>query len=104
MEIRETTRFSEWLSGLRDRQARARILVRITRLAMGNPGDVRPVGGGVSELRLTYGPGYRIYYVQRGTELIVLLAGGDKSSQQQDIERARELAAADAQSGEDERT
>lgn len=92
MEIRETTQFSSWLADLRDRQARARILVRITRLAKGNPGDVKPVGNGVSELRLTYGPGYRIYYFQRNEELIILLVGGSKSTQKKDIESAHRLA------------
>lgn len=92
MEIRETERYSNWLSGLKDAKARARILVRINRLALGNPGDVKHVGSGVSELRLFYGPGYRVYYVQRGEALIILLVGGDKSSQQSDIAEAIELA------------
>jgi putative addiction module killer protein len=77
---------------LRDSRARARVAIRIDRLAEGNPGDVRPVGGGVSELRIDYGPGYRVYYVQRGDQLIILLCGGDKDSQDADIRRARELA------------
>jgi putative addiction module killer protein len=77
---------------LRDRSARARILVRIDRLALGNPGDVMPIGEGVSELRIDYGPGYRVYYVQRGTVLVVLLAGGNKRSQDRDIRTALELA------------
>lgn len=77
---------------LRDRRARARILARIRRLQLGNPGDVEPVGGGVSELRISYGPGYRVYFVQHGAALVVLLAGGDKRTQQRDIARARELA------------
>ena len=92
MEIRETLQFSSWLADLRDRQARARVLVRITRLAQGNPGDVKPVGNGVSELRLTYGPGYRIYYFKRNEELIILLVGGSKSTQKKDIESAHRLA------------
>ena len=92
MEIRETIQFSSWLADLRDRQARARVLVRITRLAQGNPGDVKPVGNGVSELRLTYGPGYRIYYFKRNEELIILLVGGSKSTQKKDIESAHRLA------------
>jgi len=92
MDVRETDLFAAWMAGLRDRQAKARILVRISRLANGNPGDVRPVGSGISELRLTFGPGYRIYYVQRGEQLIILLAGGDKSTQQKDIATALELA------------
>jgi putative addiction module killer protein len=80
-DIRETDEFSAWLSALRDKRARAKILIRIERLAKGNPGDVAPVGDGVSELRINYGPGYRAYYVQRGTEYVLLLAGGDKSTQ-----------------------
>lgn len=84
--------FAKWLDGLRDLRARARIQVRIERLAMGNPGDVRPVGEGISELRLDYGPGYRVYYKRRGRRLIILLAGGDKSSQAKDIENAQRLA------------
>jgi putative addiction module killer protein len=91
-EIRQTQSFSIWLRELRDRQARARILVRIDRLMLGNPGDVRMVGDGVSELRIDYGPGYRVYYVRRGTTLIVLLAGGDKRTQNRDIETAHRLA------------
>ena len=91
MEILETERYSKWLAKLRDRRARARILGRVTRLSQGNPGDVKSVGGGISELRLDYGPGYRIYYVQHGENLILLLAGGDKSTQQQDIETATDL-------------
>lgn len=92
IEIRETEMFSLWLRGLRDAQARARIAARVRRLAFGNPGDVRPVGEGISELRIHYGPGYRVYYVQRGEVLIVLLCGGDKSTQKKDIEAAKRLA------------
>lgn len=92
-DIRETEEFSEWLSALRDVRAKSKILVRIERLAKGNPGDVEPVGEGVSELRINYGPGYRVYCVQRGTRYILLLCGGDKSSQAQDIVRAKRLAA-----------
>jgi putative addiction module killer protein len=92
VEIRRTSVFDRWLHKLRDAQAKARVLVRIRRLALGNPGDVRPVGEGVSEMRIDHGPGYRVYYTQRGTELIVLLVGGDKSSQESDIARAIELA------------
>ena len=84
------TQFS-WFASLRDRQARARIDVRIRRLSLGNPGDVRPVGEGVSELRIDYGPGYRVYYVQRGAYLVILLAGGDKRTQDKDIQIALEL-------------
>jgi len=91
LEVRETDEFSEWLSALRDKRARAKILIRIERLAKGNPGDVAPVGEGVSELRIDYGPGYRVYYVQRGTLYVLLLAGGDKSTQTKDIARAKRL-------------
>jgi putative addiction module killer protein len=91
-EIRKTDVFAKWIDGLRDLRARARIQARIERLAMGNPGDVRPVGEGVSELRLDYGPGYRVYYKKRGRRLIILLAGGDKSTQARDIKAALRLA------------
>lgn len=91
-EIRKTDVFAKWLDGLRDLRARARIQARIERLAMGNAGDVRPVGEGVSELRLDYGPGYRVYYRRRGRRLIILLAGGDKSTQAKDIKTAQRLA------------
>jgi putative addiction module killer protein len=77
---------------LRDRQAKARIDIRLRRLSMGNPGDVKPVGQGVSELRIDYGPGYRVYFVQRGETLIILLAGGDKRTQERDIKTALDLA------------
>ncbi|MBS1183040.1 MAG: toxin, RelE family protein [Proteobacteria bacterium] len=93
IEICQTERFEAWLVGLADRQARSRVLVRIDRLALGNPGDVKPVGQGVSELRIDYGPGYRVYFVRRGAQLIVLLAGGDKRTQAKDIEEAIALAA-----------
>lgn len=92
VEIRKTAIFSEWLNGLRDRKARARIQVRIERLAAGNPGDVEPVGEGVSELRIDYGPGYRVYFVQRRKNLIVLLGGGDKRTQTRDIKATLRLA------------
>ena len=92
IEIRETANYSAWLTRLRDRKARARIAERIHRLRLGNPGDVAPVGDGVSEMRIHYGPGYRVYYRQLGCEVIILLAGGDKSTQQKDICRARALA------------
>jgi putative addiction module killer protein len=92
MEIRETETFSTWMAGLRDSAARARIAVRIRRLAFGNPGDVRPVGEGISELRIHCGPGYRVYYAQRGSMLLILLCGGDKSTQEKDIETAKKLA------------
>ena len=90
--MRETDEFSSWLRALRDHIAKARILVRIQRLAQGNAGDVKPVGEGVSELRIHHGAGYRVYYIQRGEELIVLLCGGDKDSQDKDIARAKKLA------------
>ena len=92
IEVRETEVFSEWLSGLRDARAKAEIARRVRRLALGNTGDVKPVGEGVSELRIHYGPGYRVYYRQRGSLLIVLLCGGDKSSQTKDITLALKLA------------
>lgn len=92
MEIRKTELFANWLNNLRDIQAKARVLVKIERLASGNAGDVKPVGDGVSEMRINYGPGYRVYFIQRGSELIILLAGGDKSSQSKDIKSAIRLA------------
>lgn len=92
-EVRATELYRRWFSRLRDREARAKINVRISRLQLGNPGDVRPVGGGVSELRIDYGPGYRVYFMQRGESLVILLAGGDKRSQAADIRRAIDLAA-----------
>ncbi|MBU6185452.1 MAG: type II toxin-antitoxin system RelE/ParE family toxin [Synechococcales bacterium] len=92
IEIRETEIYSRWFKSLRDRQSKARIDIRIRRLSTGNPGDVKPVGQGVSELRIDYGPGYRVYFVQRGETLIILLAGGDKRTQEQDIITALDLA------------
>ncbi len=92
IEIRQTDAYSLWFNGLRDRQARARINARIRRLSLGNPGDVKPVGEGVSEMRIDYGPGYRVYFVQSGQTLVVLLAGGDKRTQSGDIENALKLA------------
>lgn len=91
-ELVKSAHFDRWLAALKDRSAVARVLVRLDRLERGNPGDVRPVGNGISELRIDYGPGYRIYYVHSGITLIVLLCGGDKSSQKKDIEKARVLA------------
>jgi putative addiction module killer protein len=91
-EVRQTTIYSEWFEGLRDRQAKVRIDLRIRRLSLGNPGDVKPVGDGISELRIDHGPGYRVYFVQKGSECVVLLAGGDKSSQERDIRQAKALA------------
>jgi putative addiction module killer protein len=92
VEVRRTEQFAQWLRGLRDLRAKARVQARVERLIGGIPGDVRPVGSGVSELRINYGPGYRVYYQQRGSTLIILLAGGDKSSQAKDIEKALALA------------
>ncbi len=90
--IRKTDTYAQWLDGLRDIRARARVLARVERLAAGNPGDVRAVGEGVSELRIDYGPGYRVYFTMRGPSVIILLAGGDKSTQATDIKRALRLA------------
>ena len=92
MQIRSTEEFSEWLKALRDRQGRAKILSRIDRLEEGNPGKTRSVGGGVIEMKIDFGPGYRVYFIQRGTVAIVLLCGGDKGTQKKDIERAKLLA------------
>ena len=92
IEIRKTDVFEKWFTALRDRQAIARINTRLRSVSLGNFGDVKPVGEGVSELRIDYGPGYRVYFVQHGSKLIILLAGGDKRSQQRDIEKAIELA------------
>jgi len=92
IEVRQTDVYAQWFRRLRDRWARARINARIRRLSLGNVGDVRPVGEGVSELRIDYGPGYRVYFVQQGQSLVLLLAGGDKSTQERDITRARNLA------------
>lgn len=92
IEIRQTDVYARWIEKLRDRQAKVRIAIRIRRLSLGNPGDARPVGGGVSELRIDYGPGYRVYFLKQGESLVILLAGGDKSSQPGDIAKARELA------------
>ena len=92
LEIRKTEVYARWLDGLRDIHARARILARIERLATGNPGDVKPVGEGVSELRIDYGPGYRVYFTKRGPSVVILLAGGDKRTQASDIKTALRLA------------
>ncbi len=92
VEVRKTEHFAKWIDGLEDIRARARILVRIERLAAGNPGDVKPVGEGVSELRIDYGPGYRVYYTQRGRSAVILLTGGDKRTQDKDIKTALRLA------------
>jgi putative addiction module killer protein len=90
--VRQTSHYKKWFDRLRDPQARARIDIRIRRLSLGNPGEVKPVGNGVSELKIDYGPGYRIYFVQRGQEWILLLIGGDKSTQHKDIQKAIALA------------
>ena len=90
--LRRTDEFARWLRGLRDLRAKAIVQARVERLISGNPGDVRPVGAGVSELRINFGPGYRVYFQQRGAVLIILLAGGDKSTQAKDIRAAIDLA------------
>jgi putative addiction module killer protein len=92
LEIRKTEIFARWLDGLREIRARARVQVRIARLAAGNPGDVQPVGEGVSEMRIDYGPGYRVYFKRIGREIVILLAGGDKRTQSADIKTALRLA------------
>jgi len=92
LEIRQTATYSEWFTSLRDRAAKARIDIRLRRLSLGNFGDVKPVGEGVSELRIHFGPGYRVYFTQREKEIVILLVGGDKSSQDQDIKLAKALA------------
>ncbi len=91
-EVRRTERFIQWLDGLSDPRAVAKIAARAERLAFGNFGDVQPVGEGVSELRIHYGPGYRVYFVQRGAVVVILLCGGDKSSQTRDIKSAKAMA------------
>lgn len=88
MEIRRTEEFASWLDGLRDTRARARILVRLKRLSMGHFGDVKTVGSGVSEMRIDYGPGYRVYFTKRGQDVVLLLCGGSKKGQARDIQRA----------------
>ena len=92
IEVRQTELFADWFARLRDREARARITVRIRRLSLGNPGNVKPVGSGVSEMRVDYGPGYRVYFIRRGDTVVVLLCGGDKRNQDRDIARAIGLA------------
>jgi putative addiction module killer protein len=92
IEVRKTEVFTKWFSGLKDPRAKARIQVRIDRIEMGNLGDVSPVGEGVSELRIFYGPGYRVYFVQHSSALVILLSGGDKNSQKNDITKAKNLA------------
>ena len=100
MQLRRTKEFVEWLRALGDRQGRAKIIVRLDRLEQGNPGNSRSVGEGIFELKIDFGPGYRVYYVQRGEVLIVILCGGDKSTQSKDIQRAKVIA---RQLGEEEK-
>ncbi|MEN6435964.1 MAG: type II toxin-antitoxin system RelE/ParE family toxin [Anaerolineaceae bacterium] len=92
VEIRQTDTYKKWFASLQDRNARMRIDVRIRRISLGNLGDVKPVGEGVFEIRIDYGPGYRVYFLQEGVTLIILICGGDKSSQSRDIKRAIEIA------------
>jgi len=92
IEIRKTDTFAQWIDGLQDIRARARILVRIERLSAGNPGDVKPVGEGASEMRIDYGPGYRVYFKKIGQRVVILLAGGDKNTQSKDIKTALHLS------------
>ncbi|MGD9629283.1 MAG: type II toxin-antitoxin system RelE/ParE family toxin [Pyrinomonadaceae bacterium] len=94
VEIIKSDTFDRWLRKLRDPQAKARVEMRIRRLSLGNAGDVQPIGEGLSEMRIDYGPGYRVYYMQQSKVLVLLLCGGDKSSQRKDIARAHEIAAA----------
>ena len=91
-EVRKTPQFQKWLDNLKDVKAYARMETRLFRLALGLPGDVKPVGKGVSELRIDYGPGYRVYFTRQGNTLIIILAGGDKSTQAKDIQTAIKLA------------
>jgi len=92
VDIRRTEPYIKWFRKLDDKRAKAKIYARLERLAEGNPGDVEPIGGGISEMRIHYGPGYRVYYKDTGKEIVVLLCGGNKSSQQADISRAKEIA------------
>jgi putative addiction module killer protein len=91
LEIRQTEHYRHWFDKLKDREARARIDIRLRRLSLGNPGNVKSVGEGVSELKIDYGPGYRIYFTKKGSSLVILLAGGDKMTQTSDIEKAKKL-------------
>ncbi len=92
IEMKKTDAYARWLDDLRDIRARARVQARVERLAAGNPGDVKPAGEGVSEMRIDYGPGYRVYFTRRGNEVIILLAGGDQRTQDADIKTAQGLA------------
>jgi putative addiction module killer protein len=92
IEIRQTEYYLKWFEKLKDRRARARIAIRIRRVSLGNLGDAKPVGDGISELRIDYGPGYRVYFTQRNSQLIILLAGGDKTTQASDIQKAKKIA------------
>ena len=93
LEVQKTDEFDKWLSNLTDEKAKAKIASRIERLGLGNPGDVKPVGEGISEMRIPYGPGYRVYFKQTGKTIVLLLCGGDKSTQIKDIKRAKDVAA-----------
>ena len=93
LEVQKTEEFDKWLSSLADQRALAKIAFRIERLGLGNPGDVKPVGAGVSEMRVSHGPGYRVYFKQTDKTVVLLLCGGDKSTQEKDIKRAKEIAA-----------
>jgi putative addiction module killer protein len=92
IQVQQSVAFTEWLSGLKDKKARAKIADRIDRLARGNPGNIRVVGSGVIEMKIDFGPGYRVYYVRRGDYIVLLLCGGDKGSQTRDIEKAKSIA------------
>ena len=92
LEVRQTATYAEWFASLRDRIAKTRIDIRIRRLSLGNPGDAKPIGEGVSELRIDHGPGYRVYFIQKQEVYVVLLSGGDKSTQDRDIRQAKALA------------
>lgn len=92
IDVRQTEAFSNWLAGLADIKAKARIVARIRRLEIGNPGDAKSVGDGIHEMRIDYGPGYRVYFTHKGRTIVILLCGGDKSSQRRDIKAARKLA------------
>jgi putative addiction module killer protein len=92
IEVRQTLEYEKWFASLKDRTARVRVDIRIRRLSLGNSGTVEAVGEGVSELKIDYGPGYRVYFVKHGTQYVLLLVGGDKSTQARDIKKAKELA------------